>query len=339
METLSRNNIVLAFFMFFALLCHALPVAGQELNKIDEKGKKQGPWAKTDEKGKLKYKGQFKDNLPVGRFEYYYPNGKTKAISNFSDGGKISHTEFFNENGTIKARGKYIEEKRDSIWHFYSDSGKLIRSEGYVNNLLNGASKTFYPKGGLCEITHWTDSIKNGEWKQFFENGMLKSEGHYEKNLLEGKVTNYHSNGKKSGTGKFSNGLKSGWWTYFDENEIPTFYERITGGEIDSLRYWNGTFEETYPNEIPKSKYTYKNGKKHGGFVEYYNQGKWYFEQKTNDNGFPEESVRKLKDSQKSKEGNYWEGELNGTIIYYQKNGKIEKKETYNKGVRISGHE
>lgn len=339
MKTLKQKFYFKFFSILLVLLCQVSFSAGQEINKLDDKGKKQGPWQKTDETGKIKYKGQFQDNLPVGRFEYFFPNGKTKAISIFSNGGKISRTEFFNENGTLKAKGKYIQEKRDSIWLFFNDSGKIIRSEGYIENLLNGPSKTFYAKGNLCELTHWTDSIKNGEWKQYFENGSLKSEGMYVNNFLEGKVTNYHSNGKKSGTGKFSKGLKTGWWTYFDENEIPTFYERINGGEIDSLRYWNGTFEETYPNEIPKSKYTYKNGKKHGGFVEFYNQGKWYIEQKTNDNGYPEESVRKLKDTQKSMEGNYWEGELNGTIIYYQKNGKVEKKETYNKGVRISGHE
>jgi antitoxin component YwqK of YwqJK toxin-antitoxin module len=331
------------FFLFLsasiAFLFNTSQVFCQELNKLDNLGRKQGTWQKADENGKIKYKGQFKDNVPEGRFEYFYPSGKTKAISNFTDAGRTTRTEVFNENGTLKAKGKYLQEKRDSIWLFYNDSGKLVRSETYFKNLLNGASKTYYAKGNLCELTHWTDSIKNGEWKQYFENGSLKSEGLYVNNMLEGKVTNYHSNGKKSGSGKFKGGIKNGWWTYFDEQEIPTFYERINAGEIDSLRYWSGTFEETYPNEIPKSKYTYKNGKKHGGFVEYYNQGNWYFEAITNENGFPEENVRKLKGGQVSREGNYWEGELNGTIIFYQKNGKIEKKETYKKGIRISGHE
>ena len=331
----------LFFFTILLMMLSILPDKGiaQEINRTDSQGRKQGTWQKADENGKLRYRGQFKDNHPTGKFEYFYPNGKTKAITHFSEEGKLARTEVFHENGIVKAKGKYIQEKRDSIWQFFSDSGKLLRSESYVNNLLNGASKTFYPKGSLCEITHWTDSLKNGEWKQYFENGTLKSEGVYVNNLLEGKVTQFHSNGKKSGTGKYKNGLKDGWWTYFDEPEIPTFYERLKGHEIDSVKYSNATFEETYPNEIPKSKYTYKNGKKHGGFVEYYQQGQWYFEPKTNDNGFPEENVRKLKGGQISREGNYWEGELNGTIIYYQKNGKVEKKETYKKGVKISGHD
>lgn len=334
MNTFGRFPVV--FLIAYLVISICLPGLswGQGLNETDAQGRKQGQWQKTDENGKLKYKGQFKDNKPEGRFEYFYPSGKTKAVTNYFDSGKLARTEVFNENGTIKARGKYIQEKKDSIWLFYNDSGKLLRSETYINNLLNGTAKTYYSKGNICETTQWTDSIKNGEWKQYFENGALKTEGRYVNNLLEGKVTQYHSNGKKSGSGKYKSGVKEGWWTYFDEQEVPTFYERVNGMKIDSVRYWNGTFEETYPNEIPKSKYTYKNGKKHGGFVEYYPQGEWYYESKTNDNGFPEEKVRKLRGAQKRVEGNYWENELNGTIIYYTPNGKVDKKETYKKGVK-----
>ena len=44
----------------------------QDLNKTDANGKKQGDWKKYYENGFVRYQGQFKDDKPVGTFNYYY---------------------------------------------------------------------------------------------------------------------------------------------------------------------------------------------------------------------------------------------------------------------------
>ena len=48
-----------------------------EAHISDENGKKQGKWMKRKDGVKF-YAGQFKDDIPVGEFKYYYPNGKLK---------------------------------------------------------------------------------------------------------------------------------------------------------------------------------------------------------------------------------------------------------------------
>ena len=130
-----KSTVLIVFaFALFQLLpeCNCF---AQGLNKTDAQGRKQGAWQKTDAEGKLKYKGQFKDNIPYGKFEYYYPSGKTRAISEFSQNGKVTRTEVYYEGGLLNAKGKYVSEKRDSIWKFYNDSGQLLRSENYKDNL------------------------------------------------------------------------------------------------------------------------------------------------------------------------------------------------------------
>ena len=52
-----------------------------QLNQTDSKGRKQGEWAKTYPKSRVyQYKGQFKDDKPIGTFTYYYESGKVKAV-------------------------------------------------------------------------------------------------------------------------------------------------------------------------------------------------------------------------------------------------------------------
>ena len=57
----------------FILICGV----GFSQNKTDAQGRKQGPWRKYQPGDKiLIYTGQFKDDIPVGEFRYYYPSGK-----------------------------------------------------------------------------------------------------------------------------------------------------------------------------------------------------------------------------------------------------------------------
>ena len=46
-------------------------------NKIDQKGKKQGYWSKSDKNGNKIYEGNFKDDCEDGLFTHYYEDGKT----------------------------------------------------------------------------------------------------------------------------------------------------------------------------------------------------------------------------------------------------------------------
>lgn len=329
----------LKYFLFYLFLAyHALIIAqpGEKtVNYTDKAGLKQGYWKKNNESGQVKYEGFFKDNKPTGDFTHYYPNGSKKAILKYNHNGSTAFAQLFYETGAIKADGKYVNEKKDSIWDFYDDKGRLTSKENYKDNKKNGKSQIFYLNGQIFEESEWENDVKNGPVIQYYENGKKKEEGVYKAGNYDGKITRYHDTGEKSASGNYQNGLRVGKWYYYDENGIPTFMETIKKGEITNFQYYNGTFDEQFENGIPKLHISYKNGKKNGPFIEYYNKGKFKLVPKQNTDGSPNEFERVLTDTQKRVEGNYFEDKYDGIIIFYTPEGKIEKKEKYNKGVLV----
>ncbi|MBN1650249.1 MAG: hypothetical protein JW857_02905, partial [Bacteroidales bacterium] len=88
----------LTLITFFLLLnfCFSSSLSAQ--NKVDENGLKQGKWTKYQNNKKV-YEGWFENDIPVGTFRYYYPNGHLKIETTFSDQGRLNRTKlFFNDN-------------------------------------------------------------------------------------------------------------------------------------------------------------------------------------------------------------------------------------------------
>jgi antitoxin component YwqK of YwqJK toxin-antitoxin module len=203
------------FCSFLLLMAVSASMAfGQ--NKVDEKGRKQGPWKKMAPDGKtVIYEGKFIDDKPEGKFTYYYPNGKVKIVTVFSQKGSVSRTKLFSEeNGKLMAEGKYVSEKRDSTWRFYNDS-LLASEENYVLGQKNGLEKTFYPNGKVAEEKPYKMGVLEGVWKQYYDDGAMKSQGKYVAGQMEGKALFYYPEGKTSVSGTYVHSLKEGTWTFY----------------------------------------------------------------------------------------------------------------------------
>ena len=91
-----------------------------QVNQVDSQGRKQGKWEKVHPGTRVFiYRGEFKDDKPVGKFVYYYKSSKTKAV--------------INHNALKKGR---------SVAYFYHEStGKAI-SIGIYNNLKKPEKST-----------------------------------------------------------------------------------------------------------------------------------------------------------------------------------------------------
>ena len=134
-----------------ALLLFCIPLFSfsQSINEIDASGKKQGVWQKTYESGKLRYKGQFYNDIPYGLFYYYYPSGELQVEKEFFHNGLAAATHIFYKNGKLKASGLYVNELKDSTWNYYNNDSIMIMSEQYQNGKLNGVTKTYYFDGSI----------------------------------------------------------------------------------------------------------------------------------------------------------------------------------------------
>lgn len=228
---------------FIAILFSAFAFAQDAPNKTDATGKKQGHWIKYDDAHKKVYDGNFLDNIPVGKFTYFYDTGIPWSVTMFSQKGKVARTQMFDAGGKLSGEGKYVNEKKDSLWKFYNQEGKILAEENYANGVKNGSCKVYYASGQVSEDKIWKNGVLDGPCKKYFETGQIKYLGQYVNNKMEGKVQYFHPTGKVNAEGIYKNDLKEGDWKYYKEDGTFERTDPYLGG-----RYVG----KTDPNVIPK---------------------------------------------------------------------------------------
>lgn len=207
-------------------------------NVTDSKGKKQGAWSKIYPGTKVyEYKGQFKDDKPVGTFTYYYKSSKVKAVIKHDAGTNRSEALFYHENGALMSHGIYRDLKKDSVWLNFGPSGRISNSETYKNGVLNGKNVIYYVSEEASDnskrvsaVNYYLDGKLNGESIQYFENGSVKEKGTYTLDKKTGIWERYHANGKKMMLERYKNGIRHGWSFAYDES----------GKEIAKVYFYNG---------------------------------------------------------------------------------------------------
>lgn len=219
-----------------------------QVNQVDSKGRKQGEWSKVYPNSIVyQYKGQFKDDKPVGKFHYYYESSNVKAIitHNAVQPGR-SFAYFYHENGNVMSYGIYRGMKKDSVWINLTPSGRLSTVETYKNDLLNGITKIYFlPEDPddksqlLASTATYKDGILDGEYKEFFLNQKVKTKGNYVNNKQHGPWEEFHVNGNRAATYRYKDGKKHGYAIAYDES----------GKRLGEAFYYEGRLLEGKPLE------------------------------------------------------------------------------------------
>lgn len=227
-------------FLIFTLSLNALVAQ----NVTDSKGKKQGPWSKLYPGTKVyQYKGEFKDDKPVGTFTYYYVSSKVKAIIKHDANSSRSEAFYYHETGVLMSHGIYKDMKKDSIWLNFGPSGRISNSETYKDDLLNGKKTVYYvPEDPndksriISAVYNYVNGKLEGEAIQYFGNGTIKEKGTYKDNKKVGVWETFHANGKKMMYERYKDGARHGWCYAYEESgkEIGKnyfFYGRVLQGK------------------------------------------------------------------------------------------------------------
>ncbi len=336
MKPNTYNTYYFIAFIFAAFL--GSPIFAQSTkapNKTDAKGLKQGLWEGYYDTDTLKYRGHFKDGQPVGTFERYHENGTLQAELTYRKDHSAFAKIYDEDTGNRIAEGKYINQERDSTWLFFAADGSLLSKNNYRNGKKNGSSTVYYASGSVAEKMNFLNGVKNGKWQQFFEDGNPKLDATVVNGAAyDGQYTAYYPDGTKMTSGKYVDGLKESSWYHFNEDGSIEVIYVYRSGKVEEEHRYNGVFKDYFPDDIERSEYTYKDGKKNGPFKEFYEKGNWVTESETDKFG-NEYPVQRLHDTQVKREGQYKDGQLDGEIITYTEEGKVEKKEHYANGERI----
>ncbi|PKR79959.1 hypothetical protein CW751_12075 [Brumimicrobium salinarum] len=207
-------------------------------NQIDSQGRKQGEWVKFYENSSVvRYKGQFKDDEPIGKFVYYYPSNSVRTIMIHDKGSNRTEAFFYHENEELIAHGIYRDKKKDSVWTHFLPTGHYSYTETYRNDKLNGKRITFYgpevtdtkTKIVLREANYKNGRL-NGPYMSYFPDGVKKEKGQYKNGVRDGVIEKYHPNGKIMIKERWKNRTKHGWWKTYDES----------GKELGRKYYYKG---------------------------------------------------------------------------------------------------
>ena len=213
-------------FLSAAMMLTAASAVAQ--NQIDNQGRRQGHWLRTDKDGSKIFEGDFKDGLETGTFTYYYHDGSVRMRNTYSEPGKRCLHEAYDEQGHLLARGEYNQRNRHGLWQFYAEDGRLVKEASYNMGVKEGRHIIYERNGDTAEVATWANNHRHGRWwKRIGKNGYIT--GNYVNGGLEGRLVAYDENGKLSREGFYSGGLKHGDYKYFEDGTL-TIKERWNYG-------------------------------------------------------------------------------------------------------------
>ena len=251
---------------------HKLIFEGEILN-----GKKNGKGKEYDEKGNIKYIGE-------------YSNDKMILKGNEFKNG-FAHQ--YNNNNQLVFEGEFLNGIRNGKGKEYNNSGHIIFEGEYLKGLRNGKGKEYYYNGkvkydgeyyygnkwngfGYDMNNNMVYELKKGKGniKEYNNSGYLIYEGEYLNGLRNGKgKENNYDYGYDYGIyeGEYLNGKRNGKGKEYDYNCKLKFEGEYKYGHRLKCKEYN-----KYGKLIYEGEYLY--GLRNGKGKEYDNDGKLLFE-------------------------------------------------------------
>ena len=215
---------LISFFAIFLLMITGQVSVAQELNKLDEKGLKHGPWKGYFEESKrVKYEGVFDHGKESGVFTFYDDTKAHTVVAtrDFSKGGNSAYTKFYDARKNVVSEGNIVNKQYDGEWKYYHKGSKAVMtSEFYKNGKLNGKRMVFYPDGKIAEEANFVNDIKNGPYKKYSPNGVILEEVTFANGEIEGLGIYRNPDGKITSKGNYVKGLKKGVWEFYENGKL-----------------------------------------------------------------------------------------------------------------------
>ncbi len=238
---------------FFFLQLIMLPfLAHLQINQVDAKGRKQGVWEKKFPNSQVyQYKGQFKDDKPVGTFIYYHENNKVSAILKHQPNSNRTDAVYYHDNGKVMSIGHFIAQKKDSVWKNYGPSERITSIETFKNGELHGPRIVYYvPQDINSKVvkvaieSNYVNGKLDGKYTEYFDIGGVKKMGEYKLNKKIGEWVTNNPNGTKLMLDRYKDGVPHGWQVAYNSKGVEVgkkyyyYGKNLVGKELETkLKY------------------------------------------------------------------------------------------------------
>ena len=211
-----RYLIAILFFTHF--------LNAQDINKLDENGKKQGLWKGSYEESKRpRYEGTFEHGKEKGMFKFFDDTkvGTVIATREFNAKDNSCYTIFYNQKNNKVSEGKVVNKLFEGEWKYYHEnSPQIMTTELYSNGKLNGIRKVFYLSGKIAEETTYVNGVKEGSYKKYTETKVVLEESIYKNGEYNGIAIFRDADNQIAGQGLFKNGKKVGIWKIREKGKL-----------------------------------------------------------------------------------------------------------------------
>lgn len=188
----ARFLILFAGFSFVSISdSSAYTVEQEELNQVDEQGRKQGKWIVYGkdrpskgypDENKIE-EGKYDNDRKSGLWVMYYPNGNVRTKGEFKYGRPKGDFTKYYEDGTIKQEGNF--------------TGRAYK----------GSMKQYHPNGQVAVEKTFNDQGKtDGPVTHYYPNGQIEYKFETKNGVPTGKATRYYPNGDVKEVSEFSDG-------------------------------------------------------------------------------------------------------------------------------------
>lgn len=228
--------------------------------------------------GKIKSKGIYVDEKPVGIHKSYNKKGEITASKTYSDKGikigegivdkkdkKQGEWKFLYPDGKIRSSGKFVNGKKEGKWVFFFKSGKIEQKGIYKNGKYSGIWIWYYENGNIRRTGKFIKGKEIGFFYELSEEGDTLSKGDYVYGLKSGEWK--YSVNDLIQTGKYVTGKKEGIWKeYYSDDKL-----KFEGAYVEG--YPDGKHKHYYFDGKLKLVAFYSVGNKVGKWKEYDKEG------------------------------------------------------------------
>ena len=239
-------------------------------NNIKPKALKQGLIKEYYSNGKLKSKGNYKNDLKYGIHQEYYRNGKLKSKGNYKNGQEYGIHQYYYENGLLKEKETYKYNQYGgtgvSSSEKYYDNGQLVHNVIYNYKTVearNESDKNF-TRSDNRKILYLDNNPYDGiAFDKYSDGGYIVRL--YKKGHTQGLVEKYDGNSQLKD--KFYSNNKGFVTTEFKQSNYKNNLY------LFSSRPWTGEAYSKHTNGKKKANYFFLDGKKDGWQRHYYMNG------------------------------------------------------------------
>lgn len=317
--------------------------AGVDYNVLDGNGDRHGEWIRVWPDGTLYYEGQFDHGTPIGTFQFYYETGEVMSRIEHLDNPRFMHATHLRPDGSIRAEGGYItsevlDENGEPVrvkhdhWSYYDAKGTLRIEEHWNDGVLDGDYAAYDGNGKVVEKGSYVQGEKDGVWATYNERGKALNRIGYASGQFHGDYEVNDDLGRNLIVGRHGYGQPIGAWVFYNPDRTVHVVRKFEDGEVVMERFENGLQAAFFDDDRPQLEVHWENGKRHGEFKEWHDNGEWVVVEQQDPRTGEAESRREVQGQFLAREGSYFQGELHGVVLTYNLEGRLVKQEVYDHG-------